>query len=192
MKLYVMDAFANRIFGGNQAGVALPDRELSDETMRQIAAEMKHSETAFIHMEPDGSVSLRYFTPAGEVDLCGHATLGTAYVIMNYVEPEKAAVSFDTLSGELTVVRKGELYEMDFPAYDLRPVEVTDAMADAIGVRPVKAFMGRDLLCVLENEEQVRSFTPDGEKVKALDGLLLHTTAAGSGEFDCVSRSFAP
>ena len=69
MKLYVMDAFANRIFGGNQAGVALPDRELSDETMRQIAAEMKHSETAFIHMEPDGSVSLRYFTPAGEVDL---------------------------------------------------------------------------------------------------------------------------
>lgn len=65
MKLYVMDAFANRIFGGNQAGVALPDRELSDETMRQIAAEMKHSETAFIHMEPDGSVSLRYFTPAG-------------------------------------------------------------------------------------------------------------------------------
>ena len=82
--------------------------------------------------------------------------------------------------------------EMDFPAYDLKPVEVTDAMADAIGVRPVKAFMGRDLLCVLENEEQVRSFTPDGEKVKALDGLLLHTTAAGSGEFDCVSRSFAP
>ena len=70
MKLYVMDAFANRIFGGNQAGVALPDRELPDETMRQIAAEMKHSETAFIHMEPDGSVSLRYFTPAGEVDLC--------------------------------------------------------------------------------------------------------------------------
>ena len=68
MKLYVMDAFANRIFGGNQAGVALPDRELSDETMRQIAAEMKHSETAFIHMEPDGSVSLRYFTPAGEVE----------------------------------------------------------------------------------------------------------------------------
>jgi len=67
MKLYVMDAFANRIFGGNQAGVALPDRELSDETMRQIAAEMKHSETAFIHMEPDGPVSLRYFTPAGEV-----------------------------------------------------------------------------------------------------------------------------
>lgn len=65
MKLYVMDAFANRIFGGNQAGVALPDRELPDETMRQIAAEMKHSETAFIHMEPDGSVSLRYFTPAG-------------------------------------------------------------------------------------------------------------------------------
>ena len=77
MKLYVMDALANRIFGGNQAGVAQPGRERSDEPMRQIAAEVKHSETAFIHMEPDGSVSLRYFTPAGEVDLCGHATVAS-------------------------------------------------------------------------------------------------------------------
>ena len=77
MEAYVMDAFSARIFGGNQAGVVLPDRPLSDAVMRQIAAEMKHSETAFIHMEPDGSVSLRYFTPAGEVDLCGHATVAS-------------------------------------------------------------------------------------------------------------------
>lgn len=191
MKQYVVDAFTDRVFGGNPAAVCVMDKWLDEETMMNITRENNLSETAFCVPE-NGKYHLRWFTPGGEIDLCGHATLGTAYVIMNYVEPEKAAVSFDTLSGELTVVRKGGLYEMDFPAYDLKPVEVTDAMADAIGVRPVKAFMGRDLLCVLENEEQVRSFTPDGEKVKALDGLLLHTTAAGSGEFDCVSRSFAP
>mgnify|MGYP002561385176 CR=1 FL=1 len=106
MKLYVMDAFANRIFGGNQAGVALPDRELSDETMRQIAAEMKHSETAFIHMEPDGSVSLRYFTPAGEVDLCGHATIGvgTALQEIGLVPDEhKDAYVIETPAGLVTI-----------------------------------------------------------------------------------------
>ena len=81
MELYVMDAFSTRIFGGNQAGVALPDRPLSDDTMRRIAAELKHSETAFVTPEPDGSVSLRYFTPAGEVELCGHATIATAKVL---------------------------------------------------------------------------------------------------------------
>ena len=159
MKQYVVDAFTDRVFGGNPAAVCVMDKWLDEETMMNITRENNLSETAFCVPE-SGRYRLRWFTPGGEIDLCGHATLGTAYVIMNYVEPEKAAVSFDTLSGELTVVRKGELYEMDFPAYDLRPVEVTDAMADAIGVRPIKAFMGRDLLCVLENEEQVRSFAP--------------------------------
>lgn len=191
MKQYVVDAFTDCVFGGNPAAVCVMDKWLDEDTMMNITRENNLSETAFCVWE-NGKYHLRWFTPGGEIDLCGHATLATAYVIMNYVKPELCSVKFDTLSGELCVERKGELYEMDFPAYELKPVEVTDAMADAIGVRPVKAFMGRDLLCVLENEEQVRSFTPDGEKVKELEGLLLHTTAAGSGEYDCVSRSFAP
>ena len=191
MKQYVVDAFTDKVFAGNPAAVCVMDEWLDDETMMSITRENNLSETAFCVPE-NGRYRLRWFTTGGEIDLCGHATLATAYVIMNYAVPEFKVVSFDTMSGELTVDRNGELYEMIFPAYKLSPVPVTDAMEDAIGVRPVKAFMGRDLLCVLGSEEQVRSFTPDSEKVKKLDGLLLHTTAASSGEFDCVSRSFAP
>ena len=101
------------------------------------------------------------------------------------------AVTFTTLSGELTVRRHDDLYAMDFPAYDLVPVAVSDAMIQAIGFVPVSAYMGRDLLCVLETEQQVRDCVPDMETVKTLDGLLLHITARGR-EYDCVSRSFAP
>ena len=95
------------------------------------------------------------------------------------------------MSGVLTVTRKGDLLEMDFPAYDLKEVPVTDAMEDAIGVRPVKAYMGRDLLCVLDKGNEIPDLHPDQEKVEALPGALLHVTGAGE-EYDCVSRSFAP
>lgn len=134
---------------------------------------------------------LRWFTPGGEIDLCGHATLATAYVLMNYIDPTMTEAHFNTLSGELIVCRKGDLYEMDFPAYELKPAAVTDEMEQAIGFRPVEAWMGRDLLCVMETEEQVRTAMPDQEKIRALDGLLLHLTAAVK-EYDCVSRTFAP
>uniref|UniRef100_UPI003FEFBDCC PhzF family phenazine biosynthesis protein n=1 Tax=Candidatus Fimenecus sp. TaxID=3022888 RepID=UPI003FEFBDCC len=134
---------------------------------------------------------LRWFTPGGEIDLCGHATLATAFVIMNYYDTHLEEVAFDTLSGVLTVKKKQDLYEMDFPAYELKPKEVTSAMEDAIGARPVEAYMGRDLLCIFESEDVVRGLSPDMEKLKALDGLLLQVTAKGR-EYDCVSRSFAP
>ena len=91
----------------------------------------------------------------------------------------------------MTVKKKQDLYEMDFPAYELKPKEVTSAMEDAIGARPVEAYMGRDLLCIFESEDVVRGLSPDMEKLKALDGLLLQVTAKGR-EYDCVSRSFAP
>jgi PhzF family phenazine biosynthesis protein len=166
------------------------DKWLPEDLMMSITRENNLSETAFAVKNGD-TYRLRWFTPGGEIDLCGHATLGTAYVIMNYFEPDLQQLSFDTMSGELTVLRRGELYEMDFPAYELKPVEVTAEMTAALGVKPLEAYMGRDLLCVLETEEQVRELTPDMEKIKQLDGLLQHVTAAGK-DFDCVSRSFAP
>lgn len=98
---------------------------------------------------------------------------------------------FDTLSGELIVTKNGELLEMVFPAYELKPVEVTEQMRDVIGAKPSAAFMGRDLLCVLNSEAAVRACAPDMAKIMQLDGLLLHITAKGK-DFDCVSRSFAP
>lgn len=192
MRQYVIDAFTDHVFAGNPAAVCVMDRWLPDDKMMAITRENNLSETAFA--VPEGEkYHLRWFTPGGEIDLCGHATLGTACAIMTFVEPQRTEITFSTLSGDLTVVRRGDLYEMDFPAYDLRSVPVTQAMIDAMnGAVPIAAFMGRDLLCVFDDEAAVRDMVVDQEKVRALDGLLLQVTAPGSGENDCVSRSFAP
>ena len=190
MKQYVVDAFTDEVFSGNPAAVCITKEWLSDDLMMNITRENNLSETAFAVKERD-RYKLRWFTPGGEIDLCGHATLATAFVIMNYYDTHLEEVAFDTLSGVLTVKKKQDLYEMDFPAYELKPKEVTSAMEDAIGARPVEAYMGRDLLCIFESEDVVRGLSLDMEKLKALDGLLLQVTAKGR-EYDCVSRSFAP
>lgn len=190
MKQYVVDNFTDKVFGGNPAAVCVMNEWISEELMMKITKENNLSETAFAVKEGT-HFKLRWFTPGGEIDLCGHATLATAYIITRFIEPDTTKVSFQTLSGMLTVEKKEELLEMDFPAYDLKSVEVTDEMTNAIGVRPLEAYMGRDLLCILESEEEVRNLSPDLEKVKALEGLLLQISARGK-EFDCISRSFAP
>ena len=190
MKGYVVDAFTDIVFKGNPAAVCVLDEWLPDALMQEIAKENNLSETAFT-VRNGGDYDLRWFTPGGEIDLCGHATLATAYVLMRFVDPNRDVVSFHTMSGVLTVQRKDDLYEMDMPAYELTPVPVMDEMEDAIGFRPLEAWMGRDLVCVLENEDQVIQATPEKEKVKNLDGLLLHLTAEGK-DYDCVTRSFAP
>lgn len=190
MKQYVVDAFTDRVFSGNPAAVCVLDKWLDDELMMKITMENNLSETAFTVKEGD-RYHLRWFTPGGEIDLCGHATLGTAYVVTTFTEPGLQEVEFNTMSGILRVKKVGDLFELDFPAYELKPVPVTDAMEDALGVRPLETYMGRDLLCVLSSEEQVRTLQPDMAKLLQLDGLLQHVTAAGA-EVDCVSRSFAP
>ena len=185
-----MDAFTDQVFSGNPAAVCVMDTWLPEEMMMSITKENNLSETAFAVKEGE-HYRLRWFTPGGEIDLCGHATLATAFVIMNYYEKDQNEIHFDTLSGTLSVVRKEDKYEMDFPAYSLMAVEVTDEMVEALGARPREAFLGRDLLCVFDDEETVRDLKPDMEKLKDLDGLLLQATAEGK-DFDCVSRSFAP
>ncbi|WP_455542459.1 PhzF family phenazine biosynthesis protein [Intestinibacter sp.] len=190
MKQYVVDAFTEKIFGGNPAAICVMDSWLDEKTMMSITIENNLSETAFTVKEGE-KYKLRWFTPGGEIDLCGHATLACAYVIMNYVEHNLKCVTFTTMSGDLVVNKKDDLYELDFPAYDLKQVEITDEMVDAMGAKPTEAYMGRDLLCVFEDEKTVREMAPDMDKVKQIDGLLLHVTARGKDE-DCVSRSFAP
>jgi len=190
MKQYVVDAFTDKVFHGNQAAVCVLDAWLPEELMINITRENNFSETAFTVKEGE-KWRLRWFTPGGEIDLCGHATLATAFVLLNFYEKEDEEIVFTTLSGDLAVTRRGGLFEMEFPAYDLKPVEVTDAMEEALGSRPVSAYMARDLLCVMDNEQTVRNLAPDLEKIKQIDGLLLHVTARGQ-DADCVSRSFAP
>ena len=158
--------------------------------MMKLAMENNLSETAFIVKEDQG-YHLRWFTPGTEVELCGHATLASAFVILNFYEPSSDMVRFRTLSGILTIRRKGELFEMDFPTYELKEIPVTDAMERAFGVRPVKAVLGLDLVCVFENEEQVRNMAPDQGLLTAIEGRIQNATARGK-ETDCVSRSFCP
>lgn len=219
LKQYVVDAFTDKVFTGNPAAVCLLDQWLPDELLLNIAKENNLSETAFSVPQDDG-YHLRWFTPGGEIELCGHATLGTAYVITNFIEPGRTTIPFETMSGVLTVEKKGDLFEMNFPSYDMKEVPVTDAMTSVIGTRPIAAYLARDLLCVVDSEEFVRTMTPDMEGMLSLDGLLLHVTAPGVGTaaagtndnisaasvstvgvttstitppvFDCVSRSFAP
>lgn len=141
MRQYIVDAFTNEIFRGNPAAVCVMDQWPEEAWMMQVAAENNLSETAFIVKE-DAGYRLRWFTPGTEVELCGHATLASAFVILNYYEPDAKRVEFNTLSGALTVVRNGSLYEMDFPTYELKEIPVTDAMEAAFGSRRSKRFWG--------------------------------------------------
>ena len=190
LKQFVVDAFTDHVFAGNPAAVCVMEQWLPEDLMLSITRENNLSETAFAVKE--GNVyRLRWFTPGGEIDLCGHATLATAYVITHFIEPEQTQVTFETRSGALTVTKRGDLFDMDFPCCELTQVPVTQAMIDAIGVEPTEAYMGRDLLCVFDSADAVRNMKPDQSRVKELDGLLLQVTAKGS-DFDCISRSFAP
>jgi PhzF family phenazine biosynthesis protein len=171
MKYYVVDAFAEQLFEGNPAGVSIMNKWLPDETMQKIAAENNLSETAFAVKEGEHYL-LRWFTPADEIELCGHATLATAYVLANYYESNADTFKFQTMSGELVVLKKGEYYELDFPSRMPEPFPLTEQMVEALGVRPVETYLGRDLMFVLEKEEDVYNASPDFSKMMNLpDGL---------------------
>lgn len=193
---YMVDAFADEVFKGNQAAVCITEEPLSEEVMQSVAIENNFSETAFLVPIPGMKerYSLRWFTPGGEVDLCGHATLASAFVVGRCIAPGTKHVTFDTMSGELVAEIECGTVSMDLPAYRSKQVEVTDAMKHVFGVRPVEAWLARDLVCVLPDEAAVRRTEPEAAALKELDGLSQHVTAradAGTG-FDCVSRSFAP
>ena len=190
LKQYVVDAFTDTVFKGNPAAVCLLPEWISDTLMQNIAKENNLSETAFT-VRKGNEYELRWFTPGGEIDLCGHATLGTAYVLLNFMETGCDRISFQTKSGQLIVEKTNDLYEMDMPAYQLTAIPVTDEMEQAIGFRPAEAWLGRDLVCVMEDEKQVVQAIPDEDKLKKLDGLLLQLTAKSSS-YDCVTLSFAP
>lgn len=189
MKQYIIDAFTNKVFGGNPAAVCVMDSWPEDKWLMLLATENNLSETAFIVKEE--GYRLRWFTPGTEVELCGHATLASAFVMLNYYEKDAEQIEFNTLSGKLTVVRKGNFYEMDFPTYDLKEIPVTDAMEEAFGARPVKAVLGLDLVCVFENEDIVRNMNPNQELLSKIEGRIQNATAKGK-HTDCVSRSFCP
>ena len=189
LPIYQVDAFASEVFAGNPAAVCPLEAWLPDEVMQAIAMENNLAETAFF-VARDGGYDLRWFTPAIEVDLCGHATLGSGYVIATYLDPGAAEMNFSSRSGHLKVTRAGDLYTLDFPALSATQVDAT-VLAEALGRAPAEAWRADKNMAVLENEAAVRGAAPDLEKVAALEGDGLIVTAPGDA-CDFVSRYFAP
>jgi PhzF family phenazine biosynthesis protein len=190
LPIHQVDAFTSRLFGGNPAAVVPLDAWLPDEVMQAIAAENNLAETAFVLVRGQNA-PLRWFTPTMEVDLCGHATLATAFVLFEYHCPGVSEVSFETRSGVLKVWKNADRLTLDFPARPGTPVDVSDALIDALGVRPSEARMARDLMAVLDSAAVVRDLRPDLDRIAELDTFAVIVTAPGD-DVDFVSRFFAP
>lgn len=191
MKYFVIDTFTDSLFKGNPAGVCLLDRKISDETMQSIAFENNLAETAFLLHEA-GFYLLRWFTPKVEIDLCGHATLATAFVLMNYIDQNMESVNFYTKSGILQVTRDGNLYTMDFPRRKPVPVKAPNVLEKALGCRILETHISRDLLVLLEDEACVKNLTPDIPLLKKIDNAFAVIVTAKGDDCDFVSRFFAP
>jgi PhzF family phenazine biosynthesis protein len=187
---YQIDAFTDRLFTGNPAGVCFLERWLEDSLLQSIAAENNVSETAFL--VPAGNrYELRWFSPKVEVDLCGHATLASAFAVFEYFNSQIQQVQFQTKSGLLSVERQGDLLMMDFPARPPEPCLPPEQMTEILGIAPLQTLLARDLLVVYEKEDQVRRLKPDLKRVAALEPFAVIVTAPGKNS-DFVSRFFAP
>ena len=193
-RIYQIDAFTSELFGGNPAAVVPLEEWLDVATMQAIAAENNLSETAFF--VPDGGrFHLRWFTPEAEVKLCGHATLASAHVVFEVLDPSRSEVRFDSLSGELIVTRAGERLVMDFPRWSLESVtECPAALTEGLGCEPLEilATGARDnFFAVYGSESEIRAITPDFDRLSTLHPAGVVVTAPGDSS-DCASRYFAP
>ena len=191
MRYYVVDAFTDQLFSGNPAGVCPLESWLSDDLMQNIARENNLAETAFA-VRQGQAYGLRWFTPIMEIALCGHATLATAFVLSKFYDQTAGSFEFRTMSGPLFVEKKGDWFEMNFPARRDEETAVTEIMRRAVGRPIVGARGGYNLTLELEDEKAVREMTPDTSAMREMPeyhGVIV--TAAGS-DCDFVSRFFAP
>lgn len=192
LPIYQVDAFTDRLFAGNPAAVVPLESWPADTVLQAIAAENNLSETAFLVAGADGW-ELRWFTPAVEVELCGHATLASAFVIATVLRPGVEHLRFHTrMAGVLTVDRRGDLYTLDFPSRPAAPVEPHPGLLPALGGRPPREILAaRDYLVIHETAEDVRRLEPDFRALGQLDRAVI-VTAPGEDGIDFVSRFFAP
>jgi len=189
-KIYQIDAFATKTFEGNPAMVCPLELWLSDELMQQIAQENNLSETAFF-LKEDDVYHLRWFTPTSEVDMCGHATLASAYVLFECMGYEGDEILFSTKSSVLRVWKEENRYVMDFPIQAIEPCNISEKIEEAFRVKPLATFASMDYIVVFENEEDVLNAEPDLVLLKALDLRGICVTSK-SEKYDFVTRFFAP
>ena len=192
LPIYQVDAFADTLFGGNPAAV-VPLRDwLPDRMLLNIAAENNLAETAFLVREDD-TYAIRWFTPTAEVPLCGHATLASAYVVFELLQPGRRNVTFTTRrAGPLTISQTGDLLAMDFPSRPPEPAAEPEGFVAALGARPRELLAYDKLFAVFETAGDVKKLAPDFRKVAALDCDGIVATAPGADGIDFVSRYFVP
>src|SRR3990170_2466198 len=190
LRQFQIDAFATRVFEGNPAAVVPLDRWLADATMQAIAVENNLSETAFF--VPAGEAyRLRWFSPGGEIDLCGHATLASAWVLFELLGHAGRAIAFDTRSGRLVVERDGKRLAMDFPALPAQPCPAPVALLAGLKRQPVEVLAADDYFAVFESEDDIRTLAPNLAELSKLDRRGVCITAPGRS-VDFVSRFFGP
>lgn len=190
LPLWQVDAFASQRFSGNPAAVVPLAQWLPDATLRDIAAENNLAETAYLVPHGD-DYAIRWFTPAAEVPLCGHATLASGWVVLNRLEPGRASVTFHSQSGPLTVTRAGARLSMDFPVNRPGPATPNPGLVAALGAAPRALYEGFQWLAVYDTEAQVRALKPDFAALRRIDLHGVIATAPGR-DCDFVSRFFAP
>jgi predicted PhzF superfamily epimerase YddE/YHI9 len=190
LPMYQVDAFTDRVFSGNPAAVCPLENWLPEATMRAIAMENNLAETAFFVRRTNGEFDLRWFTPVLEIDLCGHATLASAFVVVNFLDPSAQTMTFHTKSGPLTVARRGDLFEMDFPSRPGERVPPMPGLSEALGAEPSEMYAARDYLAVYSTEKDICALDPDFGLLSKIDRKVI-VTAPGD-EVDFVSRFFAP
>ena len=191
LNIYQVDAFAENVFTGNPAAVVPLKNWLFDETMQNIAMENNLSETAFF-VPAENGFHIRWFTPTTEVNLCGHATLATAYVLFQHLNYQGKEILFQSKSGILNVKRKNEQIVLDFPTSEVIEVKLLENIEQAFGILPQKGFIGReDLMYVFESQKEIENLKPDFNFLKTLEMRGIIATAP-SIEYDFVSRFFAP
>jgi len=190
LSLYQVDAFANKPFEGNSAAICPLDEWLPVDLMQSIANENNLSETAFF-VKKNGRFHIRWFTPTNEVNLCGHATLASAYVIFNLLGYTEKKILFESMSGPLSVIRKGDLLIMDFPSCPPVKCDIPQAILNAFDDTPVECLKNDDYIVVFENESSVFNARPDLLQLTQLDlrGVII---TSQSSQYDFVSRFFAP
>jgi len=191
LRLYQVDAFTPELFRGNPAGVCPLESWLPDPLMQNIAMENNLAETAF-YVRTGDRFRIRWFTPAVEVDLCGHATLAAAFVIFHYDRFPGTAIELDSRSGVLRVRRDGDFLTLDFPVDPLRPTAPPDGMAEALGARPLEVYKGKtDFLAVFGSQVEIEEMRPDFGKLAGIEARGVIVTAPGK-DVDFVSRFFGP
>jgi PhzF family phenazine biosynthesis protein len=190
--IFQIDAFTTRRFAGNPAAVMPMGSFLADAVLQAIAAENNLAETAFL-VSASGDYRLRWFTPTTEVPLCGHATLASAAVVMERLEPGRSSVVFHSASGLLTVKRANAGYVMDFPVRLSEPVPAPPGLAEALGIVPIEVLVDAfNYMVLLESAQRVRELAPDSAAIARLDRSGVIVTAPGDEGYDFVSRYFAP